>query len=361
MHQFIGQNFTKPCCNYTVHSSLTPKKYWDSQELVDLKKQLESGIWPRGCGMCKHAEENNIISLRERSLNEYDIPATPSVEYLDIRLSNKCNFACRTCEPMFSSRIAKEVQTHDLHKFFNYQLDKNYVEHSDQISIDVQQHLHTVKKIMFTGGEPTYIKQFYEILDQLIVLGREDQVHLCVTTNASMIDDKFLSYARKFAKLHITVSLDAVGEPAEYIRYGTVWKTVDANIQKILNLKCSVMINSVISAYSIVHLESLVDYIIVHEQDEYSADMCICTTPMHLNPCVLPKNSRNKLINITERCISKLSASPRFEDYRDSLLVLDGLKQQLTNVFLSSDKFLEYTNTLDSIRKQKYDDTYFRM
>ena len=100
--------------------------------------------------------------MRERSLNEYDIPATPSVEYLDIRLSNKCNFACRTCEPMFSSRIAKEVQTHDLHKFFNYQLDKNYVEHSDQISIDVQQHLHTVKKIMFTGGEPTYIKQFYE-------------------------------------------------------------------------------------------------------------------------------------------------------------------------------------------------------
>ena len=176
-----------------------------------------------------------------------------------------------------------------------------------------------------------------------------------------MIDDKFLSYAKKFAKLHITVSLDAVGEPAEYIRYGTVWKTVDANIQKILNLKCSVMINSVISAYSIVHLESLVDYIIAHEQDEYSADMCICTMPMHLNPCVLPKNSRNKLINITERCISKLSASPRFEDYSDSLLVLDGLKQQLTKVFLSSDKFLEHTNTLDSIRKQKYDDTYFRM
>ncbi len=350
MHQFIGQNFTKPCCEFTEHSSLAPNEYWNSAELASVRTELENGTWPSGCSSCQYKEENNQLSLRQRSLQEYAMPNIASVEYLDVRLSNKCNFACRSCEPIFSSRIAKEAKVHKLKKFYGYELDKNYVEHSNQISQDVQQMLPTVKKLMFTGGEPTYIKQFYDILD---VCNPETQ--LLVTTNASMIDAKFLSYAKRFPNLHITLSIDAVGEPAEYIRYGTDWNTVDENIQKILGLKCSVMFNTVLSAYSVPYLETLVDYIIAHEQDAYSADMYICTTPKHLHPCVLPQDTRKRLTTIVTDCIVKLNNSKRQEDYKNCIQVLTELNQQLQDTFIDNTEFYEFTETLDIIRGQKYD------
>ena len=349
MHQFIGQNFTKPCCNFGIDSSKTPKEYWHSSELATVRSELESGVWPIGCRTCEAQEKNNQLSLRQRSLQEHSMPNEPLVEYVDVRLSNKCNFACRTCEPQFSSRIAKESQVHDLHKYYGYSLDNNYVEHSQQISEDIKQILPNIKKLMFTGGEPTYIEQFYDILQVC-----NSDTNLLVTTNASMISDRFLSSVQKFDNLHITLSIDAVGEHAEYIRYGTDWSIVDANIQKILGLNCSVMYNTVLSAYSVPYLESLVDYIITHEQDNYGADMYICTYPEHLHPCVLPVESRDNLISSLKSCILKLSASSRSEDYTNAIKTLDDLITMLKTEQRPDSKFLAFTKQLDTIRNQKY-------
>jgi len=355
MHQFIGQNFTKPCCDFNSNSDKTPKEYWNSEDLATVRSKLENGVWPKGCGSCEYQEKNNQLSLRQRSLQEYTIPQKPQIEYVDVRLSNKCNFACRSCEPMFSSRIAKESSVHNLSKYYGYSLDKNYIEHTKQISQDLQEILPNVKKLMFTGGEPTYIKQFYDILDEVIKQKRNNEIQLLVTTNASMIDTKFIDYASQFDKLHITLSIDAIGKPAEYIRYGTIWKTIDKNIQKVLGLKCSVMYNTVISAYSVPHLESLVDYIIQYEQDAYSADMYICNYPKHLHPCVLPVNMRNRLTEQLNRCIVKLTNSKRSIDYENAIQVLESLIIQLENDYKDNKTFKQFTDKLDTIRNQKYD------
>ena len=350
MHQFIGQNFTKPCCNFTENSNLTPAKYWNSKELSTVRSELENGIWPKGCSNCKQLEENNQLSLRQRSLQEYKIPATPNIEYVDLRLSNKCNFACRSCEPIFSSRISKENNVHNLKEYYGYSLSKNYVEHTEQISKDIKEIIPKVKKLMFTGGEPTYIQQFYDILDTC-----PTETNLLITTNASMINDKFLNCVKKFQNLHITLSIDAVGQPAEYIRYGTIWDIIDQNIQKILSLKCSVMFNTVLSAYSLPHIESLVDYIIKNEQDSYGADMYICDFPQHLHPCVLPKEFRKQLTDQINCSIVKLSNSRRAEDYSNAINVLETLVIQLKTDYRDNTKFKSFTDKLDTIRKQKYD------
>lgn len=350
MHQFIGQNFTKPCCDYTINSNKTPAEFWTSDELATLRKTLEQGVWPVGCNSCKNKELENQLSLRQRSLQEYDVPEIPKVEFVDVRLSNKCNFACRTCEPIFSSRIAKENKVHNLHEYYGYSLDKNYIEHSEQISQDIKSMLPNIKKLMFTGGEPTYIEQFYEIIDTC-----DRNIHLLVTTNASMIDERFLSYAKQFPNLHITLSIDAIGDTAEYIRYGTRWSEIDKNIKKILELKCSVMYNTVLSAYSVFGLEDLVNYIIANEQDAYGADMYICTNPDHLHPCVLPQSVRNNLTTTIQNCIIKLSNSKRSIDYKNAIQSLNDLLKQLDSVYLDNKKFIKFTKKLDSIRNQKYD------
>jgi MoaA/NifB/PqqE/SkfB family radical SAM enzyme len=352
MHQFIGQSFTKPCCEYTTKSDLPPLEFWNSKELSTMRTQLESGIWPYGCSTCKTNEENQQHSLRKQSCEDFDMPDSPKVEYLDVRLSNKCNFACRSCEPMFSSRISKENNLHGLENFYGYKLDKNYVEHSDDISRDIKMYIPTVKRIMFTGGEPTYMDQFYQTLDEIINQNKQNDIELLVTTNASLISNKFLDYAAQFSKLHITLSIDAIGKPAEYIRYGTDWATVDAGIQKVLSIGCSVMFNTVLTAYSVPYLESLVNYIIQYERDHYRACMYICAYPEHLHPCVLPSSNRPELIQVVDNCIKKLSASNR--DYSNAIIPLNDLKLQLETVFYDDTKFKDYTQRLDLIRNQNY-------
>lgn len=351
MHQFIGQNFTKPCCEFTEQSSQTPNQYWHSNELAKIRNDLLTGKWPIGCKTCKTLEANKSKSLRQRSCEEYTIPSEPQVKYIDVRFSNKCNFACRSCEPIFSSRISKENSLHNLEEFYGYKLDKNYVNNSKQIANDIEKYLPTLEKIMFTGGEPTYIEEFYTILEKII----NKDIQVCITTNASLISERFLKAVSKIKKLHITISLDAVGQHAEYIRYGTVWSTVEENIQKILKLKCSVMFNSVITAYSLPHLDKLVDFIIKNEQNEYGADMYICNNPNHLHPCVLPKKSRIWLTEVINYCILKLTNSIRVEDYRNCIDVLKDLKIQLSKNFYDEKKFKLFTNKLDKIRNQKYD------
>ena len=351
MHQFIGQHFTKPCCEFTIESKKTPKQFWESNELSQIREQLTNGEWPEGCSTCKKLEESNNLSLRQRSCKDYTMPQQPTVKFIDVRFSNKCNFACRTYEPIFSSRISTENNRHNLKEFYGYSLQNNYVQNPKQIANEIEDYLPTLEKIMFTGGEPTYMDEFYQIIDKI----QNQNVEVLITTNASLITDKFLKAVKNIERLHITISLDAVGKNAEYIRYGTIWENVENNIQKILNLKCSVMFNTVISAYSLPYLDKLVDYIIDNEQDQYSADMYICNNPKHLHPCVLPESARLRLTDTINYCIIKLTNSARVEDYANCIQVLNELKIQMKQNYLNDNKFKEYTKKLDSIRKQKYD------
>lgn len=350
MHMFVGQNFTKPCCNYAVDSDLTPSKFWESDNLLHIRDQLESNIWPDGCKLCKQAEESHQLSLRQRSLKEYGMVVDPSVEFLDVRLSNKCNFKCRTCEPIFSSSIAKESKVHNLSQFYGYDLDKNYIEHTPAITSDIINYLPTVKKLMFTGGEPTIIDEFYTILDKCIDIGKHKDISLLITTNASKITDQFIKKINQFENVHITLSIDAVGKPAEYIRSGTIWLDVDAGIKRILQTEHSVMFNTVLSAYSVPYLESLVDYIIDNERDTYGADMYICNSPLHLHPCIYDQDKRNNLISILSQCIIKFNSSNRVDDYLNAITTMTDLKTQLAVKQLDSSKFNLFTSTLDKIR-----------
>ena len=204
---------------------------------------------------------------------------------------------------------------------------------------------------MFTGGEPTYQPQFYKILDIIIEEDFTD-IFVCITTNASMITDKLINYVSKIKSVHFTLSIDAVGKLAEYVRYGTVWSIVDRNIKRVLELKISVTFNTVISAYSLHGLEDLVDYIIDNEQDQYGVDMYICKYPKHLHPCVLPINMRTQLTTTVENCIIKLSQSSRHEDYSNAIQVLSELKS-LLDIKYDDKIFKKFTKRLDTIRNEQ--------
>jgi hypothetical protein len=61
------------------------------------------------------------------------------------------------------------------------------------------------------------------------------------------------------------------------------------------------------------------------------------------------------LTEVINYCILKLTNSIRVEDYRNCIDVLKDLKAQLSKNFYDEKKFKLFTDKLDKIRNQKYD------
>ena len=74
------------------------------KNLVDIRKQFLEGKKPSNCSNCWMEEKLGLVSSRQKENSKYvnhfrNLKPTdpPSLEVLDIRLSNKCNLQCKMC------------------------------------------------------------------------------------------------------------------------------------------------------------------------------------------------------------------------------------------------------------------------
>ena len=120
LHIFLQPQGVRPCCSYTTISILPLDKFWNSDELANINPALEKGQPLSGCQHCQNKEKIIGVSTRLEALSEWGKTAKQEAPtYLDLRLSNLCNFRCRSCEPDFSSGIDIEAQ-------HNYKLQSFY-------------------------------------------------------------------------------------------------------------------------------------------------------------------------------------------------------------------------------------------
>ena len=85
-----------------------------------LEQDFLTGVWPKGCIDCEKNEERNGQSKRLREIANYkskykqelDLNHLKSIKYdlVDLRLSNKCNLGCLSCNPKSSSLIFDELK-----------------------------------------------------------------------------------------------------------------------------------------------------------------------------------------------------------------------------------------------------------
>lgn len=351
VHQFIHPQGIKMCCSSKTTLDLTVNEFKNSQYLTEIKELISNGQVPHDCTSCVETEKNGYASTRTLALNDwsYTIETVPDqILYFDVRWSNLCNFSCRTCEPAFSSEIARERQIFPVHLFNN------------KVKEDLLEHLSQVQKINFTGGEPLLIKENIEILEKLLSLGRTD-CEILITTNASVINGKLLEIIKQFKTVHWTISIDAVSRAAEYIRNGTVWSIVEENIYTILKLKHSVALNCVLSAYSVLDIDKLVNFFVnlksTHKTQPLELWFAVCTEPVEINPMLLPNKYKSIAIEKLHCAINLLT------DIKDnpvrSLQTLKSLHNNLSTEHVDNDSlFLEYTQNLDGLRSQNFNNIF---
>lgn len=351
---FVDSSGVSPCCRLPRQS--TTLQDWENNEfLKKIQQQTTQGQWPQECASCKQDEQIHSTSLRIQSNADYDQQYTDTkIDFIDYRLNNLCNFRCRSCGPEFSHLIAKE--THDnpeiLSRFFPID-QKKYVNvdpHNHEWVID---NLHQLKRIMFTGGEPTVMPQVKTIL-QHVLEHQHDDLLIMITSNGSFQDEFWYNLTRKLPNLHWTISIDATGAAASIVRDGSDWQQIEYNARWLAKNAGSFMINSVISNISLFQLWPLLQFVHTLKQQSNGRNGC---------------DHRFHIVNNGHQAVDNLDPALRASaiDYlavcsqqpwdQSVQFMLNGVKEQIVNSTFDQRRWKrsqEYNFELDRLRGQDH-------
>jgi len=207
-------------------------------KFIKLKKSMDAGIWHSACEQCRVIEDlqdAQAQSKRQHSLQRYtfsDYTKNSGLINLQLTPGYLCNLQCRSCNPFLSSSWVKE----DIEMPTDLSITPR-----DKFSIPIKinrppslnynDNWSSVKYINFVGGEPLYNPEFTTLLNKLLTETNGD-CDVSITTNCTVpLDLVKYQLLTKFRRVHLTVSIDSIGNSAEFIRTGTIWNKVVKNIE----------------------------------------------------------------------------------------------------------------------------------
>lgn len=363
-HAFVDSTGISACCQ-SPRQSIDLEQWSHSQYLKTLQEKILSGQPPRECQGCVQQEQITGSSLRTDSLQDYNHQrfTTSSIDFVDYRANNVCNFRCRSCEPRFSHGIANETKNNArLQKFYPV-LDQKVVSVRDVNVEWISQNLPQIKRLMLTGGEPTLIPEI-RVMVERIVYDKLD-INIMITTNGSFDNDFWCELTRLHENLHWTVSLDAVGAAAEIIRHGTDWTRIERNVRWLSTNAASVNVNTVISSLNIMHLKPLLEFVQElrkesifprgrHGDTGIRHQFFTITGAHYLSATNLPDDLRERAVCHVNDCLHMDLAQEQIQNLQ---ALLNQLRDTKFNALLWQ-KNTEFNNELDRIRDQNHWELY---
>lgn len=232
-----------PCCRHggkttRINSGLRPiSDIFEDPALVAIRNNLKNGIQIKECNKCWFEEKNkNRQSMRQYSNvgKDFSILNTLSpadrIHSLEIAFSNHCNYRCRHCDSLSSSKWYKEDIL--LGRSVN---NKPLLEPDiDAFNIEGLKNLTHVKLL---GGEPLINKNHDKFLRKLDEMNILKNISLEYVTNGSTWpSDEIVSLWKKAKDLRFVISLDDVEEQFDYFRTDGNFTTVKENITKFTRL-----------------------------------------------------------------------------------------------------------------------------
>lgn len=242
-------NNVRPCCEFKGSignaSEQSLEDIWNNPEIKTIRKKMLTNEKPQECTKCHTKEFYGRDSLRNslnRSFGSHitkiynaDYSCEYELVYLDARFNNLCNLSCRSCDPEYSSSWHKPaVELGIIAK--DTPVFSKAGRHNGDLLDQIKEHVNSIQRIYFAGGEPLIIEEFYQLLEELDRAGRHD-VELIYNTNLTknhLKDRYIIDYWKNFKNITIGASLDAEYTRAEYLRCGTNWEDVIEFRQQIL-------------------------------------------------------------------------------------------------------------------------------
>ena len=244
-----------PCCfaldQYPVGdlNKDSMETVFNSKDMKKMRLNMLDDKPSRQCTKCYDQEKSGFFSLRLSSNKHFghnigmvdntngDGSADCIIKYWDIRFSNLCNMACRSCGTWFSSNWYEDHK-----KLTGSPPSHAKIMRVGRTTNDIWEQMlkqfDHVEQFYFAGGEPLIMEEHYRILKELDKR-KMYHVRLIYNTNFSKLKFKDLDVLElwnKFDSVSVGASLDAEGKRGEFMRKGTVWKDTVANRKKMLEI-----------------------------------------------------------------------------------------------------------------------------
>ena len=234
--------------------------YWNSEYVKDARRRMLAGQEVKACQRCYREEthgykshrlvENEVWQKRcgEEAIKQLISKTAPdgtldaAVQYIDLRLGNTCNMQCVMCQPRESSRwlaaarkISELCQDKKLKtewRLWSMVDGSRFEWYRNEASwSNLKTFLPHVKEIIIAGGEPFLIKEQFEFVKACCEMGEANHIRLRYHTNGTVFTEEMVPYWEQFERVHFFVSLDGIGEVANYVRYPTNWEQIQDNIR----------------------------------------------------------------------------------------------------------------------------------
>lgn len=337
------------CCVSTKHFGKVPKTaihtVFNGQEIKNFRQQFLNNNKPHECNACWKVEDRGLTSnrLRHLGLLKKDLltkyMSTPKLVSLDLKPGNTCNFKCRICGPVSSSKYAQEYSKYNNIPVPSY----NWAESSTATMNQIKDLLPTITNLDLYGGEPFLIKSLTRLIEHAVNIGVAPQLRLHYNSNGSVFPTELLKYWPYFKHVDIHFSIDNIGARFELERGGK-WQEVNNNITQLLKLNLpniKISIFPVISTMNVYYLDELLCW----------AD----NLGLAINASYLSLPAPFAVANLTHEAkkliVNKFSASGWPE-----------IKQLLNFIQTQPDAdgkaFIKLTQHFDSLRKENFASTH---
>lgn len=351
------------CCtsisgkNLSRFSNGKTAKAWDSLEagwntdlFRNLRSQMLEGKASPVCSPCYEREDNGLRSPRNDWLDFYpdwnpeSTKTTLSdVRQMDLRLSNKCNLACRMCNPYSSSAWSKEwpelphVDQPTPQEWLK--LDSDWSE-NDNLWEQLKKILPNLRTLYLSGGEPLLNPLNKKILEYCVQERIAPQLTIRYNTNGTIWDSSVEELWRHFKKISIKFSIDGLGALNDYIRHPSRFDKVIKNLQKAVEASSysplDVSINCTVQVYNVFQLP---DFYAYFKSMDVPVHFDIVQHPRFLKLQTLPP--------LQAEHVRSLIQNSGISDLMSYLPLLDSSNTPDWN------HFLDFTRKLDSMRGQQ--------
>lgn len=345
------------------------EKLFNAEKLKQLRLDLLNGIRREDfCTACYQREDNGFPSARKGNNRDFldqeedivsqmeaDGSMPEVIKSWDIRYSNLCNLKCRSCGDLYSTTWAAE--TGNLTEY------KAFPDGDDPLESQYK----NIEKIYFAGGEPLIMPEHFASLKKLIDSGRASKVKLVYNTNMTKLNynkHNLLDFWKEFKEVTVGMSIDALGERADYIRNGVPWKKIENNIKEFSNFvkqhdNITFYYSPTVSLMNVYTLTDMHQYLYnqgyMSDINNFLFNMLI--HPEHYSVSVLPNDIKEKIKEKIKEHIRWLS------DNSSNDLMIRQYENLYTFLDTEADsdlKFKFYITTLrlDEIRNQNFPETF---
>lgn len=314
--------------------TFNPSALHNTKEKKAERALMLAGERPKGCEYCWKIEDAGSRSDRIYRSGEYwaqnarqDIISaldTGDIDprYMEVNFNQACNFKCMYCSPHLSTAWEEEIHRHGPYNIIGDEGKETKHNDIEYLAKDGMMPLKVSNKnnpyveafwkwwptlykklevFRITGGEPLMDANTFKVLDY-IYENPNAWLEVSVTTNLcppkSELMDKFVDKLKKLEEIQIWndperfnpgagnhwyvnmalknvavfVSLDSVGEQAEYIRTGLNFETLKTNVNTILSETNNTTV-TFINTFNALSITKFKDYLkfILQLRKEYSA------------------------------------------------------------------------------------------